>query len=79
MPLYCVVRYFAVYLYLTIKETTDMQITKEQNERVGNLLKLGVNFQLVSQSLGLPLKSTVYFLIEDYQYEKLMKVLVEQK
>ena len=56
-----------------------MQITKEQNERVGNLLKLGVNFQLVSQSLGLPLKSTVYFLIEDYQYEKLMKVLVEQK
>ena len=51
-----------------------MNITKEQNERVSNLLKSGVNFQVVSKALGLSLKSTVQFLIEDYQYEKLMKI-----
>ena len=55
-----------------------MQITKEQNERVGNLLKAGVNFQMVSEGLGLSLKETVKFLIEDYQYEKTMKYLAEQ-
>lgn len=54
-----------------------MDITKEQNERVGNLLKGGINFQMVSEGLGLSLKETVKFLIEDYQYEKTMKYLVD--
>ena len=54
-----------------------MDITKEQNERVGNLLKAGVNFQILSEGLGLSLKETVKFLIEDYQYEKTMKYLVD--
>ena len=56
-----------------------MQITDEQIKRVSTLRKSGVNFQVVSKALGLPLKSTIQFLIEDYQYEKLMKTLAEQK
>ena len=46
-----------------------------KNERVSNLLKLGVDFNKVSLGIGLTVESTIKFLTEDYQYERIIKTI----